>query len=269
MNANRLCANLSTLFTEVPLARRFELAAASGFDFVELQYPYELPAREVKQTLASLDQAVTLINGPLGSEPARRGLAAVAGRRDAFRSAFLQGLEYAHTLNCGLIHVLSGVVDQESHDAAQAVWLENMVWAAGEAGNAGITVVVEALNPIDVPGYFLRSLDDVASLIAIVGNPNLKMLFDTYHCAMSGADCMAEFSRRATHVGHIQIADCPGRAEPGTGNIGWARFFDQLHQSDYCGAVGLEFRNQQSVSQCLAAINQFIDRSRLRVGASS
>ncbi|TDY22028.1 hydroxypyruvate isomerase [Paraburkholderia sp. BL6665CI2N2] len=269
MGTNRLSVNLSTLFTEAPLAQRFGLASASGFACVEMQYPYELPAHEVKQRLDNFHQTVALVNAPLGSEPQRRGLAAVIGQREAFRSAFLHGLEYANTLNCGLLHVLSGVVDLVDHDAAQAIWLDNMVWAAGEAGSAGVTTVVEALNPVDVPGYFIRSLAHAASLIEQVESPYLKLLFDTYHCAMSGADCAAELSRWIPRVGHVQIADCPGRAEPGTGAIDWARLFDQLHQSGYCGAIGLEFRNQQSVPRCFDAVNHFVDHSRLRVGASS
>ncbi|MFJ2993718.1 hydroxypyruvate isomerase family protein [Pandoraea sp. NPDC087047] len=246
----RLSVNLSTLFTEVPLAHRFAPAASCGFTSVEVQYPYALPAAALKRALDEYEQTLVLINGSLGREPKRRGLAGVAGRRDAFRTTLLEAIEYATATGCELIHVLSGVIDPHEFDVSQATWLGNMAWAAQEAGDAGVTLVVEALNRTDAPGYFLRSIDHAVSLIDQIGSPHLKLLFDAYHCAMDGGDCVSEIRRRIDHVRHVQIADCPGRGAPGTGDIDWTAFFEQLGRLPYSGAIGLEFINQQGAAQC-------------------
>ena len=247
---NRLSANLSTLFTEVPFAQRFALAASCDFTSVEVQYPYDVPAPEIRRTLDAHGQTLVLINGPLGPEPKRRGLAAVTGQRDAFMTTLLEGLDYASATGCELIHVLSGVIDPHEFDVSQATWLGNMAWAAQEASDAGITLVVEALNHTDAPGYFLRSIDHAVSLIAQIGSPHLRLLFDAYHCAMDGGDCVSEIRRHIDRVGHVQIADCPGRGAPGSGNIDWTAFFEQLGRLPYSGAIGLEFINEQSAAQC-------------------
>ena len=266
MDMSGFSANLSTLFTEVPLLERFALASACGFSAVEIQYPYEVEAGEIGRRLDALGQSIVSINAPLGREPKRRGLAAATGHREAFRTTFLRGLEYATRLQCDALHVLSGISDGATRgEVAEATWLGNVAWAADEAADAGLMVLIEALNPVDVPGYFIESIEHAISLIERVGHPHLKLLFDTYHCEMAGADCSSKLAAFIDHIGHVQIADCPGRAEPGTGSIDWRRFFGQLKDSGYRGAVGCEFYNRQDAPLCFDWINEFIDNHRPEV----
>lgn len=256
----RLCANLSTLFTGLPLDQRFDQASSVGFSLVEVQYPYELSAFQVGRKLDELGQELILVNAPLGREPERRGLAALAGHCDAFRTTILEGLDYATTLGCGLMHVLSGVVPLCNQGVSEATWLANMAWAAEEAGVAGVTLVIEALNHTDVPGYFLQSIDHAATLINQVQHPNLKLLFDTYHCEMADLRCVSAIEQCIGIVGHVQIADCPGRGAPGSGNIDWERFFAQLVRLDYRDAIGLEFRHPPFSSHTLEALRRLLNQ---------
>jgi hydroxypyruvate isomerase len=251
-----LCANLSTLFRDTPFASRFERAAGFGFSVVEMQYPYEMPPNEIAGIIEDLGQSVALFNAPLGDEPVRRGLACQTETREAFRDAFLHGADYAQTLGCGLMHVLSGVSTGTQRNAAEEMWLENFAWAAHEAQRADLTLVIEALNPTDVPGYFLRSIDHAITLIEQVNSPHLRLLFDTYHCAMSGRDCVQAYLAAQRHVAHVQIADVPGRAEPGTGSIDWDGFFASVRRSGFEGLIGCEFFPSAETPHCFEWVRQ-------------
>lgn len=254
----RLSANLSTMFCEVPLRERFACAADAGFAAVEIQYPYDETVAQLAWQLRKWDLSLVLINAPLGEEPGRRGLACVPDRVQEFREQFDNGLEYAAGLGCRFMHVLSGTVtDDMRRISARETWLQNLAWAAELAGQANITLVVEVLNPADVPRYFLRSIDEAVSLIDQVGSENLRLLFDTYHCAMSGGDCATEFQRAAGYVAHVQVADVPGRNEPGSGRIDWAGFMTTLKTCGYGGYIGCEYRSAPEPGHSLDWVNRF------------
>ena len=245
------CANVSTLFLDIPLEKKLSLAASCGFKSIEVQYPYELKAKDLSAQLAANGQSLVLMNAPLGPRPYTRGLAVSPEDAGQFKASVNAALTYAAQVECKALHVLSGTCDpRTARDRAEAQWEENFSWAAAQADDAGVTLLIEALNPGDVPGYFIRSIDDALWLIRRVNHPRLKLLYDTYHCEMSGTDCADKLSDCIEHIRHVQIADCPGRAEPGTGQIAWRRFFDQLQQSGYAGKVGCEFRNRQPAPGC-------------------
>jgi hydroxypyruvate isomerase len=238
----RLSGNISTLFPGLPLDQRFAAAQALGFDAVEIQYPYEMEVSAIRDALARNGQRLHLINAPLGAGTANRGLACLPGRQAEFRSSVSKALEYASKLDTALVHVLSGLAPEDaSRDEAEATALENFAWGAEQAGKAGIVILLEALNDIDVPGYFLRSLDDAADIVSAVGGKGIGLLFDVYHCARSGKDVPAAISRHASQIVHVQIADAPDRHEPGTGSVDWSAAFSALRDAGYAGPIGCEF----------------------------
>ena len=183
----RFSANLSTMFADLPFSERFAAARSCGFDSVEIQYPYDSPAGEIARILEVERLSLVLINAPPGSEAGDKGLAALPTRREEFRESVLRSVDYARTLGCSRVHVLSGTPSVEtSRDRSLQTAVENLAWATQQAERANLGIVIEALNPIDAPGYFLRSLADAVELINLVGSGRLGLLFDVYHCAQSG-----------------------------------------------------------------------------------
>ena len=240
------CANLSTMYSDVPLPERFALAASAGFKLAEMQYPYALSAIEIGAFLQQHGLQLRLINAPLGEQPDLRGLACRSDQKIAFRQQFLHGLGYASQLGCRFMHVLSGVLHaHEDRSTATACWIDNLAWAADMAAHKNIVLVVEALNPRDVPFYFLRSLQEAVELIDHIGSKHLRLLFDTYHAASSGLDCSRSFEEVASWSAHVQLADSPGRNAPGTGNIDWPEFFRTLARNAYAGDIGCEYLSTQ------------------------
>lgn len=253
----QLSANLSTMFCDVPLQERFAQAADVGFSAVEIQYPYEETLTDIAERLSERNLSLVLINAPLGEDPSHRGLACLPTQVREFKTQLEKGLEYSAGSGCHLLHVLSGTVpDVRQRPRARETWLKNMAWATERAKQANVTLMVEVLNPTDVPHYFLRTTDEVVSLIDEVGSKNLRLLFDTYHCAMCGGDCATEFQRVAHYTAHVQVADAPKRNEPGTGRIDWASFMTALKTCGYEGYIGCEFRPTLNPRQSVDWVNR-------------
>lgn len=237
-----LSANLSTMFTDLPMVSRFEAAHACGFERVEIQYPYAMSSEEIAEQLSRHGLKLVLINVPAGERPGDKGLASLPDRIDDFRQSFDRALTYASRLDVHLIHVLLGVGGSNSSRADHletAVF--NLHWATTLAARHDVTLVIEALNPSDVPGYFLRSLSDARELVGLVPSDRLRLLFDTYHCARSGGEPATDLEHYADITAHVQVADFPGRGAPGTGSIDWMRFRAALKRSKYAGVVGCEY----------------------------
>ena len=246
----RLSANLSTLFPGVPLADRFGRARALGFDLVEIQYPYDWSGPGVGLGWAGLAQRLDLINARPGAGP-ERGLACLPGREADFRSGVTLALDYAARLDVPCVHVLSGIADAStSRSVSERLVRDNLTWACAQAAPLGISIVVEALNPIDVPGYFLRSLEDAEALIAEI--EGLRLLFDVYHCRKAGGDPVAALHRCRSMIAHVQIADVPDRHEPGTGSVDWPAVFEALDAIGYDGPMGCEFTPRDAAGPDMA-----------------
>ncbi|MBE0695123.1 MAG: TIM barrel protein [Aquamicrobium sp.] len=238
----RLSANLSTMFAELPFLERFAAARRAGFAAVEAQYPYDHAVADVAAARREAGIPLVLLNAPKGTREGDRGLACLPGRQDEFREAVETALDCSAALGNRLVHVLSGVPDAEcDRESCAAVWRANMAWAADRAAQAGVGIVVEALNPGDVPGYFIRSLDDAVALLRALGKDNAGLLFDVYHCARAGEPVVAQFRACMPWIRHVQIADAPSRAEPGTGDIDWSGVFAAVERSGYQGFVGAEY----------------------------
>jgi hydroxypyruvate isomerase len=250
----RLSANLSTLYTELPLLERPAAARRAGFAAVEFQFPYATPARELARACADARVACVLVNIPADrmeagdpSRPHELGLAGLPGRQADFAAALAQAIDYAQALNCKQLNCLSGnrPAGAATGPVPKDCWkvlVDNVRLAAQRAGDAGIQLLVEALNPVDFPGHLLRSAADTDALLAAVDHPNLALQYDVYHRYAAGEDWLGGLRMNLPRIRHIQISDYPGRHEPGSGVIDMAALFAFLADSSYAGWVGCEYR---------------------------
>ena len=240
----RLAANLKWLFTEVPFEQRFDAAARAGFTGVEFASPYELPAGTVRRLLDDAGLEQVLINtpaGPAGSATIM-GAAYVPGPREEFREGVLRALEYAAVLGTPVIHVMSGLRPADvDPDFAFASYVANIGWAAEQARAAGVRVALEPINKRDQPRYGLASMETAAAVAEAVDPETVGVLFDVYHAQVDGGNLIDRFERLLPRIAHIQIADNPGRGEPGTGEIAFDRVLARIAASPYDGWVGCEY----------------------------
>lgn len=240
----RLAANLKWLFTEVPLEERFEAAANAGFTGVELPSPYALPAARVRELLDAAGLVQALINTPGGPQGSLTvmGAAVVPGARAEFRAGVVTALEYARVLGASVVHVMAGVRPADADpDLAFATYVDNIAWAAAQAKAAGVRIVLEAINKRDQPGYGLASMETAAAVAEAVDPETVGVLFDCYHAQVDRGNLLERFEQLLPRIGHIQIADNPGRGEPGTGEIAYDRVLQRIAASAYEGWIGCEY----------------------------
>jgi 2-dehydrotetronate isomerase len=235
----RFAANLGYLFTEHPLIERFAAAAAAGFKAVELQFPYDVPPSAVKAELARHGLTQLAVNTPLGPE---FGLAALPGRERAFAAAFNQALDYVAAIGGSAIHCMSGCVPVNERPAAETAFVKNLQWAAAEAAQKNITVLIEPINPRDRPDYFLNRAEHAAAIVNKVGAANLRIQFDFYHVQIVGGDLIRRLETHFPLIGHVQIAAVPSRREPDEGEVNYPAIFDALDRLGYAGWIGCEYR---------------------------
>lgn len=238
----RFAANLSMMFQEHAFLDRFEAAAAAGFAAVEFLFPYAFPASEIARKLAANGLTQALFNlAPGNWEAGERGLAALPGRRAGFRASVGQALEYAGATGARRLHVMSGIA-RRGESGAEAAYRDALRFACDEAGPMGIDILIEPINPRDMPGYFLDDFDYAADLIAELGLPNLKLQFDIYHRQIMRGDVIKGLEAMIAIIGHVQIASVPARNEPGTGELDDGRILRRLDELGYGGFVGCEYR---------------------------
>ncbi|MDT4291193.1 TIM barrel protein [Methylomonas sp. MO1] len=240
----RFTANLSLLFTELPLPERFQAAKQCGFDAVEIQFPYSLPVEQIHDILDQLDLQLVLFNVDADTLlQGGEGLVAVPEKRDQFKTAVEQTLAYAARLRPNLINVLPGCcLDPQRLGEYQTTLLENLAYAASAFADLGIKTVFEAVNSYDMPGFIIDTGQQMLDVLAKVDHPNLSMQYDIYHMSRMGEDCGGFLRQHLDKIGHIQFADCPGRAQPGTGAVDFDSLFNIIATSDYQGWVGAEYR---------------------------
>jgi hydroxypyruvate isomerase len=234
----RFDANLGFLFTEVPFEQRFERAAAAGFAAVEYPSPYEHAPETLRKWLDDAGLEQILINAPGGY-----GTACQPVRRAEFRDGVRQALDYAGTLGARVIHVPAGIRPPEvSRDHAFAQYVANIGWAASLAEESGVTLTLEAINQRDAPGFILESVEQAADVVRALRPLPVGLQFDVYHCQVSQGDLATRLRALLPLIAHIQIADAPGRHEPGTGEIGWPFLFGLIRSLSYEGWIGCEYR---------------------------
>jgi hydroxypyruvate isomerase len=240
----RLAANISTMFTELPFAERIGAAARAGFKAVECQFPYLVEPREITQRLAAHGLKWVLFNAPPGRvEAAERGIASLPGREAEFDAGITQVLEYVAVTGARRVHVMAGLlppgVVRERH---LQTYVSNLAHAADLLEEVGVTVMIEPINTrVDVPGYLLDSTGLAVECIREANRPNIKLQYDVYHMQIMEGDLMRSVERLLPWIGHIQIADNPGRHEPGTGEIAFERLLRHIDATGYDGHIGCEY----------------------------
>jgi hydroxypyruvate isomerase len=240
----RFAANLSMLFTELPFLDRFAAARAAGFLAVEYLFPYEHPKEELARRLRANGLRQVLHNLPAGNWAAgERGIACHPGREDEFRQGVDLAIAYAHALDCQQLNCLAGRVPAGvAGEEAHATLRDNLRFAARALGDAGIRLLVEPINTYDVPGFFLAHTAQALKLIEDVGSDNLFLQYDIYHAQRSEGELAGTLARHVERIGHIQVADNPGRHEPGTGEINYPFLFQHIDRIGYRGWIGCEYQ---------------------------
>ena len=252
----RFAANLSMMFNEVPFLDRFALAAKAGFKGVEFLFPYEHPAAEIAARLKDNGLQQVLFNAPAGDfGKGERGMAAIPGKQVAFRESIKLALEYATTLACPRLHIMAGLKPEGvAHDTLTAVYGANLAYAAEECAKAGVKPIIEPINHRDIPGFFLNTTDQAAAIIAAVGPEKLGMQFDLYHCQITEGDVVKRVEKHLPLIAHMQVADTPGRHEPGTGEVNWPFVFKTIDALGFRGWIGCEYR---PAGETLAGLSWF------------
>jgi hydroxypyruvate isomerase len=238
----RFAANLTMMFNEWSFLDRFAAAADAGFDAVEFLFPYEFPAEAIAERLERHKLTQALFNCPPGNwERGERGFAALPERRAELEASIDKALIYAKATGVARLHMMAGIAPAQD-PAAQAAFESALVFAADRASQAGLDIVIEPINPRDVPGYFLNNFDVAAALIKKLARPNVKLQFDIYHRQIIHGDVIRGLEAMMPIIGHIQVASVPERHEPGSGELDDMRVFDVLDRLGYQGFVGCEYR---------------------------
>jgi len=240
----RFCANLTMLFNEVPFMERFAAAARNGFTAVEYLFPYPFPKEDLAAALREHGLTQVLHNLPAGDwAGGERGIACLPDRRDEFRDGVGHAIDYAKALDCRLINCLAGIAPASVDPAAaKATFVENIRYAAERFEQAGIRLVIEPINTRDIPRFYLTNTVQALDLITEVGSGNVGLQYDIYHMQIMEGDLARTIERHLKQIWHVQLADNPGRNEPGTGEINYPFLYRWLDSLGYDGWVGCEYK---------------------------
>ena len=259
----RFSANLSMLFGERDFLDRFDAAAHAGFEAVEYIGPYEHPPEAIAERLKRNGLEQALFNLPLGDWAAgERGIAVLPDRGDEFRAGVDIAIRYACALGCALVICFAGgapagVPTQVLED----VLVDNLAYAAERLGRAGIRLLIEPINTRDIPGFFLTSSGQALAIMDRVGAANIWLQYDIYHMQVMEGDLARTIEANLPRIAHIQVADNPGRHEPGTGEINYAFLFDHLDRIGYRGFVGAEYRPATTTEAGLGWFSPYAQRA--------
>jgi len=240
----RFAANLSMLFTEVPFLDRFERAAANGFKAVEFLFPYAFSAADIKQRLDAHGLKLVLHNLPPGDwDAGERGIACLPDRVDEFRAGVAQAIVYATALGVGQLNCLAGKVPIGAEDSVlRKTFVANLKYAAAELKRAGLRLLIEPINSYDIPGFYLNRTAQALSILDEVGADNAFVQYDIYHAQRMEGELAGTMKKHLARIGHMQLADNPGRNEPGTGEINWPFLFAHIDDIGYTGWIGCEYK---------------------------
>jgi len=239
----KFSANLTMMFNEVEFLGRFERAAKSGFKAVEYMFPYEWPKEQLAAELKSHKLEQVLFNLPPGDWAAgERGIACIPGREGEFKDGVESALAYAEALQCPAINCLAGLIPAElAADKVRRTLVGNLQFAAAALEKKGVRLLIEMLNHNAVPGFYLVRTQEALRLLEEVNHPNLWLQYDVYHMQIMEGNLIDTISSHLSRIGHIQIADNPGRHEPGTGEINFPNLFAAIDAAGYNGWIGCEY----------------------------
>ena len=240
----KFAANLTMLFTEVPFLDRFERAAQAGFEAVEFLFPYAWPAKEIRQRLDTNGLQLVLHNLPAGDwEAGERGIACHPDRTAEFREGVARAIVYALALGVKQLNCLAGKAPAGVADELlRQTFVDNLRFAAAELKKAGLRLLIEPINTFDIPGFYLNRTAQAVSVLDEVGADNAFVQYDIYHAQRMEGELAATMQKYLPRMGHIQLADNPGRNEPGSGEINYPFLFAHLDRIGYGGWIGCEYK---------------------------
>jgi hydroxypyruvate isomerase len=251
---SKFSANLGFLFGDLPFLDRFAAAAAAGFRAVEYMAPYDRDPHEIASLLADLGLTQALFNLPAGDwEAGERGIAILPDRVGDFRDSVARALDYAEALGCKRLNCLAGIAPPNAdRRTLEATFIDNLAFAAEAAAKRGVKLLIEPINTRDMPGFFLSRSDEALRLIERVGSTNLWLQADVYHMQIMEGDLARRLEAAMPRIAHIQIADNPGRHEPGTGEINYGFLLPLIDRLGYDGCIGCEYRPATTLVAALA-----------------
>jgi hydroxypyruvate isomerase len=256
----RFSANISTLFGEVEFPERFEVAARAGFKAIEIQFPYGWSQRQLAEIAWHSGVEVVLINIPGGDpEKGDRGIACLPHRVAEFREGVAKAIEYAKALACTQMNCLAGIAPRDADGTRlRETYVSNLRYAAGELARHGMTLLIEPISTLAVPGFHLNRSADAFALVDEVAADNLKVQYDLYHMRVMGDDLAAAIEANLGQIGHMQLADVPGRHQPGTGEIDFDSLFKLVDRLGYHGWIGAEYLPTARTEDSLAWVKEYL-----------
>lgn len=254
----KFAANLNWLFTDLPMLERFDAASRAGFEAVEYMFPFDYDINELKEKLRSLNLIQVLFNMPPGDwEAGDRGLGCLPDRVDAFRQSVHTAIDAANALNCPTVNCLAGIPAPGSDpDLLEQTFIENLRFAAAEFAKHNVHLVIEAINTRDMPGFYLNTSAQAFDIIEKVGSDNLSLQYDIYHMQVMEGDIANTLAENLHRIGHLQLADNPGRHEPGTGEINYPFLFRHIDAIGYEGWIGCEYKPAKDTAAGLGWIKE-------------
>ncbi len=256
----RFCANLTMLYNEVDFPARVGAAAKSGFKGVEYLFPYDYPKERLADELAKHRLAQVLHNLPAGDwGKGERGIACHPDRVGEFQEGVGRAIEYATALGCKQVNCLAGIAPPGvAEQKLRATFVANLKFAAEKLGAAGIKLLIEPVNTRDIPGFYLARTRQALEIIAEVGSPNLWLQYDIYHMQVMEGDLARTMEANLGRIAHLQLADNPGRNEPGTGEINYPFLFDWIDRLGYQGWIGCEYKPKAGTVEGLDWIKRYL-----------
>lgn len=257
----KLAANLSLMFTQLPFLDRIEAAADAGFTGVEFMFPYDSPADDIAARAARHGVEIILFNLPAGDwAGGERGIGALPDRVAECRRGAELGLQYARDLGCRKLHLMAGIAPADA--VHRQTLIDNIAFAADLIGPHGIDLLLEAINSkVDIPGYFYSTTDAALSVMRAVERPNVKLQYDIYHMQIMEGDIARTIERLLGDIGHMQLADNPGRAEPGTGEINYDWLLSHIDALGYQGWIGCEYRPRADTAAGLGWAKSYLNEA--------
>ena len=265
----KFAANLTMLYGELDFLERFAAAARAGFTGVEYLFPYAFGEAQLAERLHAAGLTQVLFNLPAGDWAAgERGIAALPDRADEFRAGVPRAIAYAHALGCKQVNCLAGKVPAGADpQRVRTTFVSNVRFAAQALADAGITLLIEPVNTRDIPGFYLSTSAQALAIMDDVGSDNLKLQYDIYHMQRMEGELAGTIEANLPRIGHIQLADNPGRHEPGTGEINYPFLFELFERIGYRGWIGCEYVPRTTTDDGLGWLHDYARSASVAAGA--
>ncbi len=256
----KLCANLTFMFNEVEFLDRFDAAAKAGFKGVEYLAPYVAPAAQIVDRLSKAKLTQVLFNLPAGDWAAgERGMAVDPRRVGEFQDGVGKAVEYAKALGCKQVNCLAGIAPKDvAPEKMRDTLIANLRFAADRLAGEGIKLLVEPINTRDIPGFYMTHTQQALDVIQAVGSSNLWLQYDIYHMQIMEGDLAMTIEKNLSRIGHLQLADNPGRHEPGTGEINYGFLLPRIDELGYQGWIGCEYKPAAETNAGLGWIKPYL-----------